>query len=174
MKLQRKQQGFSLIEVLVSVVIMAVGILGVAGMQVVSLQQNRSSLLRAEAMQLASDILDRARANPTQDYSGISFADGPPGNSNCVANNCTAADMKDYDLAQWKCSINSEDSAGDTYTLCSAFGIVGSLPNGAGAVINNSSDADCPVEAGEICVIIRWADDRDGNLASVSLRARTD
>lgn len=172
--MRRQQTGFSLIEVLVSVVIMAVGILGVAGMQVISLQQNRSSLMRAEAMQLASDILDRARSNPVQDYSGIDFGDPPPGNSNCVNNACSIGDMMDFDIAQWKCSINSEDAVGDTYPRCAALGISGSLTGGSGAIINSTDDDDCPVEVGEICVVVRWQDDRDGNTAFVSIRTRTD
>lgn len=172
--LQRQQRGFSLIEVLVSVVIISVGILGVAGMQVVSLQQNRSSMLRAEAMQLANDILDRARSNPIQDYSGIAFADPPPGNSDCVANACSIGNMMDYDIAQWKCSINSQDADGVTYPICNTYGIAGGLPNGAGAIVNNTNDAACPVEPEEICVIIQWTDDRDGGIASVSVRTRTD
>ena len=168
----RRQRGFSLIEVLVSVVIMSVGILGVAGMQVISLQQNRSSMLRAEALQLGNDILDRMRANPLQNYAGIDFDDAPPGNSNCIANTCNSAQMMDYDIAQWKCSINSEDAAGDTYPLCAAFNIAGALPEGEGAIVDDTDDALCTVGADEICVIIRWQDTRDGNLGSVTLRTR--
>ncbi len=170
MTLRRRQSGFSLIEVLVSVVIMSVGILGVAGMQVISLQQNRSSLLRAEALQIGNDILDRMRANPQVDYSGIDFDDDPPGNSDCVANTCNRNQMRDFDIAQWKCSINSEGHA-----ICGTYGIVGSLPGGAGAIIDNTfpDPTVCPV-TNEICVVVRWEDDRDGTTASISLRTRAD
>jgi len=171
----RRHSGFSLIEVLVSVVIMSVGILGVAGMQVVSLQQNRSSLLRAEALQLGNDILDRMRANPVQTYSVVEFDDAPhSGSEDCIDTACTAAEMKDYDIAQWKCSINSEDSDDTTYPICSTLGIAGALPFGEGAIVDNSDDTLCAVEAGEVCVIIRWQDARDGTMGSVSLRTRTD
>jgi type IV pilus modification protein PilV len=172
MKMRRQQFGFSLIEVLVSVVIMSVGILGVAGMQVLSLQQNRSSLLRAEALQLGNDILDRMRANPQQDYAGIDFTDDPPGSSNCFNNTCSAVQMKDYDTAQWKCSINSEDADDDTYTICTTYNIAGSLPGGAGAIVDDTDDTLCAVGADEICVVVRWLDDRDGGTASISLRTR--
>ena len=63
---RQRQKGFSLVEVLVSVVILSVGILGVAGLQMLSLQQNRNSLFRADALLLGGDILDRMRANPLQ------------------------------------------------------------------------------------------------------------
>ena len=147
--LKRKNRGFSLIEVLVSVVIMSVGILGVAGLQVLSLQQNRSSMMRAEALQLGNDILDRMRANPTRDYAGVDFDDPPAGNENCITNSCTTAEMMTYDIAQWKCAINSEDALDVTYPLCASYGIAGALPGGEGAIVDNSDDTLCPVEAGE-------------------------
>ena len=174
MKLLRKQRGFSLIEVLVSLVIMSVGMLGVAGMQVISLQQNRSSMLRGEALQLGNDIMDRMRANPVQDYAGEDFDDDPPTSANCVSNVCTAAQMKDFDIAQWKCSINSTKSDGSTYPICTTLGIFGSLPTGQGAIVDNDDDTLCAVAAGETCAVIRWVDNRDGTTSQISLRTRTD
>lgn len=176
MKLLRKQRGFSLIEVLVSLVIMSVGILGVAGMQIISLQQNRSSMLRGEALQLGNDIMDRMRANPDQDYAGEDFDDDPPTATNCVGSgvNCSAAQMKNFDIAQWKCSINSTKSDGSTYTICTTLGVFGSFPTGEGAIVDDSDDALCAVEAGETCAVIRWVDNRDGTTSQISLRTRTD
>ncbi len=57
------QSGFSLIEVLVTMVVIALGLLGFAGLQVHSLKSNRISMQRSQATILASDILDRMRAN---------------------------------------------------------------------------------------------------------------
>lgn len=173
MTLQRHQRGFSLIEVLVSLVIMSVGILGVAGMQILSLQQNRSSLLRAEALQLGNDMLDRMRANPLQSYEGEDYTDTPSVTKDCLVNPCSAAEMKDYDIAQWKCTIASAAADGTTYPVCLAWGFTGALPGGQAAIVDSSDDALCAVEAGEVCVIVRWIDNRDGGYSSVSLRTRT-
>ena len=171
MTLIRRQRGFSLIEVLVSVVIMSVGILGIAGMQVISLQQNRSALLRAEALQLGNDILDRMRANPLETYAGVAFSDTPPATAdNCRVDACTAEEMKDYDTILWQCSIN-----GTAFAICNTWNVVGNMPGGQGAIVDNTGDdSACPVEDGEVCVIIRWVDNRDGTYSSVSLRSRTD
>ena len=106
----RQQKGFTLIELLVSVMIMAVGILGVASMQVVSLQQNRGALNRAEATQLANDLMDRLRVNTGVTYSALIDA-GPINATSCEINECNPVAMRDYDIAQWKCSIASIDSA---------------------------------------------------------------
>lgn len=55
--------GFTLIEVLVTVVILSIGLLGLAGLQVVGLKVNHDSLIRSTASMAASDLMDRIRAN---------------------------------------------------------------------------------------------------------------
>lgn len=55
--------GFTLIEVLVTMVIMSVGLLGVAALHTASLRNNLDSALRSQASALASDIADRMRSN---------------------------------------------------------------------------------------------------------------
>jgi type IV pilus modification protein PilV len=57
------QHGFTLVEVLVTVVILAVGLLGLAGLQAVSMRNNHSAYERTQAVQLAYDMADRVRAN---------------------------------------------------------------------------------------------------------------
>lgn len=162
-----------MIEVLVSVVIMSVGILGVAGLQVLSLQQNRSSLLRAEALMLGGDILDRMRANPLQNYAGLGFNAAPALPRDCVAATCNAAQMRGYDIALWRCSINDLNAALNRYPACIALGVTGTLPGGQGAIVNAAS-ALCAVQPGETCVIVRWIDDpSQGTFTSVTLRTRT-
>ena len=171
---RQRQKGFSLIEVLVSVVIMSVGILGVAGLQVLSLQQNRSSLLRAEALMLGSDILDRMRANPLQNYAGLGFNAAPALPRDCVAATCNAAQMRGYDIALWRCSINDLNAALNRYPACIALGVTGTLPGGQGAIVNNAASALCAVQPGETCVIVRWIDDpSQRTYTSVTLRTRT-
>ncbi len=165
-----KQHGFTLVEVLVATVIMAVGILGVAGLQVVGLQQNRSSLLRAEALQIGNDILDRMRANPNQPYAPVEFDDAPAGGTrNCVALTCTPAQMAEYDVTQWKCQINPVDPDspdGDPYAICLSLGLSStSLPEGEGEIQTLN---------GVQTVKVRWADDRAGNKATVTLATRAD
>ena len=57
------QQGFTLIEVMVAVFVLAVGILGMAGMQAVSVRESQNSIFRSQADILAGDMADRLRAN---------------------------------------------------------------------------------------------------------------
>ncbi len=57
-------QGFNLVEVLIALIIMSVGMLGIAGLYVHSMQAGRTSLFRHHAVTLAGDVADRIRANP--------------------------------------------------------------------------------------------------------------
>lgn len=59
----RRQRGVSLLEVLISIVILSVGLLGYAGLQTLSMKNNTSALQRSQATILAYDIVDRIRAN---------------------------------------------------------------------------------------------------------------
>ncbi|MEM1262624.1 MAG: type IV pilus modification protein PilV [Pseudomonadota bacterium] len=94
----KRQRGFTLIEVLVAMVVMAIGMLGIAGMYVHSLQAGRTSQLRTQAVTLASDVADRIRANP---LGGITYIGGGA-NTNCTdANACTPADLANYDIWSW-------------------------------------------------------------------------
>lgn len=58
-----KRAGFTLIEVLVAVLVLSIGLLGLAGLQASSLRQNHSAYLRSQASLLAYDILERMRGN---------------------------------------------------------------------------------------------------------------
>ena len=92
--------GFTLIEVLVALVVMSVGMLGITGLYVTSMQAGRTSLFHHHAVTLAGDIADRIRANPraTFLYAGVGA------DNNCappVAVDCTPAEMAAHDIFQW-------------------------------------------------------------------------
>ena len=62
--------GFTLLEVLVALVILSIGLLGLAGLQAASLRYNHSSYLRSQATLIAYDIVDRMRANRQEALNG--------------------------------------------------------------------------------------------------------
>jgi type IV pilus assembly protein PilV len=95
----RNQRGFSLVEVLIALIIMSVGMLGIAGLYVQSMQAGRTSVFRHHAVTLAGDVADRIRANPT---AGAAYAGGGA-NNNCVAGgiDCDAAQMASNDIFLW-------------------------------------------------------------------------
>ena len=103
----RQSQGFSMIELLVAVLVVGIGVLGATGLQMISLQHNRGAVLRSEAVQLAYDIMDRIRANPNGNYSGLNLTSPPPAAPNCLGGVCTEAQMAAFDQASWKCSLGN-------------------------------------------------------------------
>jgi len=78
----RRRRGVTLVEMLVALLVISIGLLGLAGLQNVSLQYNHSSYLRTNANNLAYDIADRMRANRDAARNGqynISFGATPSG-----------------------------------------------------------------------------------------------
>jgi len=72
-----KQSGFSLIEVLIAVLILGVGLLGAAAIQINALKYTDSSTMTSQASFIAYDMLDRIRANPDGSYALASLAGAP-------------------------------------------------------------------------------------------------
>lgn len=102
----KNSKGFSLVEVLIALIIMSVGMLGIAGLYVQSMQAGRTSMLRHHAVTLAGDIADRIRANPT---AGLAYAAAQGADNNCVAKgtNCNVAQMAAHDINLWQAQAAS-------------------------------------------------------------------
>ena len=118
-----RQSGFSLVEVLIALVIMSVGMLGIAGLYVQSLQAGRTSMFRHHAVTLASDVADRIRANP---LAGIAYIDPVGANNNCVLGAvCTSAQMAANDIFLWKTQAQNTLPGGDvTIVFTPAAGLI--------------------------------------------------
>lgn len=127
--ISKKQQGFTLLEVLVTLVIFAFGMLGVAGLQMVSLTNMDTAQNRSVANLKANEMAERMRANPNGAYPSATGADNRCrtthySNSNATPDNCTPAQMAADDLWDW----NQELAA--------------RLPAGSGVVCLDSSPND--------------------------------
>jgi type IV pilus assembly protein PilV len=97
--------GFTLVEVLVALVVLSVGMLGIAGLYVMTLQSGGTAIYRTQAVNLASDMADRIRANRN---AGAAYAAGASGSLSCVgagAVDCAPADMAADDLLQWNTEL---------------------------------------------------------------------
>ena len=104
--------GFSLIEVLIALVILSVGLLGIAAMVSTSLKSKDSSYYHTEALALASAIMDRMRANhdtATANGYDVSFNSnaGTAANNNCTTGTCTSSQIAAMDVAQWQAEIGA-------------------------------------------------------------------
>ncbi len=141
--------GFTLIEIMVSIVIVSMGLLAYAGLQMDGLKQTHAALFRSQAAISTHDMADRIRANlpgalaggyRTQQASGLAMPDCSLG--------CIPFDLGVRDLKLW------ED-------LLAQY-----LPSATGAVSCTDSDiADaipCSVNSTHT-IVVSWDDNRDGN-----------
>jgi type IV pilus assembly protein PilV len=98
----RKQRGISMVESLVALVVISVGMLGIAGLYLSSLQASRSAKLRSYAVELAGSISDKIRANRDAGAAyDTSKYGGKPKVMSCDTKQCSAADIAQDDLANW-------------------------------------------------------------------------
>ncbi len=125
------QRGFTMIEVLIAILVLSIGLLGLAGLQATGLRNNHQAYQRSIATQQVYDMADRMRVNPAgvvaNAYDAIS---GIPTNPGCTGSTCTPAGIAAYDAAQW----NSANAA--------------LLPSGAGTVTS--------LGGGVFTITVRW------------------
>ena len=167
-----RQDGFSLVEVLIATLVLSVGILGVAAMQMVSFQTSQSAYARSRAVYLAQDILDRMRANvpgytTTAVYDAIDtrVTGHLAANLNCVTahNGCTPRQMAQQDVREWTRHFSNVAELDDYRPT---------LPNGRGVVsrVSNSNDFTVTVSWDERDFDARGEATRTMNTRSLTLR----
>ena len=82
--INRRQHGFSLIEVLIAVLVLAIGLLGMAQMQANGMRSTHGAYLRTQATLLAGDVLESMRANLTAARTGnynVTYGNAPTGST---------------------------------------------------------------------------------------------
>lgn len=136
------QQGFTLLEVLIAVLVLAFGLMGLAGIQATGIKNNNSAHYRSVAAQYAAEMADRIRANPTFDYTSVTT---PSPHVSCkTTTGCTPQEMAENDLYEWK-----------------IVGLPLVLPLGTGAV---GSVSTSPVNIFKVTV--SWDDTRSGTAST--------
>ncbi len=145
MIIMKNKAGFTLIEVLIAMLILAVGLLGLAGMQMNGLRNNLSAYHRSQATQLAYDIADRMRANVDDagNFGGSTYITLDPADAviqascTAVAGDCSSAQMAQQDLFEWYRDLTA------------------TLPG---------ATEDITVAGSLFTVTLSWDDDRDGDV----------
>jgi type IV pilus assembly protein PilV len=145
----RPPQGFALIEVLVSVVILAVAALGYAALQLRGLSANSSAMWRSKATVLAYEAADRVRANiPGATAGQYNNLINPAVTTACtLVNVCSTTQMAARDFSQWRATV------------------LDALPGGSGVICLDSTADDgtaaspaCDGSGAQVAIKVFWTE----------------
>ena len=139
---QTFQHGFSMLEILITLVIVATALLGTAGLQAHALKTNMGGQFRNQAVFLSADMAERMEANKVQAVlaGGYALAAGaaiPAASTACNTGPCTPAQLAQYDLGNWQAAIAAV------------------LPQGTG-VITQAVAGNPPIST--YTIVINWVD----------------
>jgi len=128
------QRGVTLVEAMIALLVISVGLLGIASLQLTAMNQNASSLHNSQAVWMAYNMSDRIRANLGQfnTYNGADTASVTA--QDCETSGCNTAEMVNADIADWKTMVEN-------------------LPGGRGII---SSNAD------GLLISVMWDDNGTG------------
>jgi type IV pilus assembly protein PilV len=137
----KRSRGFTLVEALVALVVLSVGMLGIASLYVIALKSGKGAISRMQAVNLASDIADRIRANrnggPTYDTGATESAKDKGDNKGCIggSTDCTPEDMAFTDLAAWATQIGTALPGGTIGTVAYPRGTIAYTPGSPDAYV---------------------------------------
>ncbi len=101
----RRVNGFTLVEVMVSVVLLTISMLGLAALQNSGTRFDHRAYLRSQSVIQTADMLDRMRANQAGAYAGYYTSVATPlvSTKDCSVstNNCTSQELATHDLIEW-------------------------------------------------------------------------
>lgn len=144
--MKRITRGFTLIEVMIAMLVMSLGLLGIAGTLITAVRSSSSNYLKQQAVQYSYDIADRMRSNflLAQDYTSgnpyITALTAPAAApaKDCTAPGCSTADMAAYDVWQWKTTLKNN------------------LPGGLGSISVAATGASSTTA--QVTVVVQWSD----------------
>lgn len=138
---QSRQHGIAMIEALIALLVLALGVLGLARLQVSALTESRNTNARAMAVQLAADLSERMqsnavirRANPLSNPYVAGWGNPPNAAKNCLEEDCSGDELAAFDLMTWKLNLQSL------------------LPNGDAQVFRSDTDQN------QFGVLLGWTD----------------
>ncbi|RDZ29215.1 type IV pilus modification protein PilV [Lysobacter silvisoli] len=131
--LRRAAGGFSLIEVLVALLVLAFGLLGLAFLQTLNIRYTQSANHRTAAANLSHQVIDMMRSNRvvSRQYAALTFNSFPAAPAVAGCGRGAAVDFN-ANMNVWRCEVSS------------------SLPGGQGQVTFNGD---------QVTVTVRWNDD---------------
>ena len=150
----RSQRGLTLIEVLIAVLIFSLGLIGLAGLLIVSTQANHGAYLRTQASFLANAMADRMRANPAAVWAGNYDSSAYPITGTlpaCAsAAGCSPAQVAQRDQMHWSQQL--------VQFLPAAAAAIACTPAAAGPAVSATQYAYRPPYSGTCSMTVTWTE----------------
>jgi type IV pilus assembly protein PilV len=140
-RIRRNSAGFTLIEVMISMIVLSLGLLGLAALETKTLRDNQNAYYRSLASQFAYELADRMRVNNAEAKKTTSkyYLDPDQAQSQPTcesAPGCSPIFMAEHDLFQWNSLITD------------------ALPMSSGIITKSG---------GAFLITIQWDENRDGD-----------
>jgi type IV pilus assembly protein PilV len=156
---QNRQAGFSLIEVMVAAVILSIGILGVASLQIISMKGTQQSYMKQQAVDLVHSLSERMRSNKegviNDNYlladSATIDCDTPPPSCSTGTANCSAADIATVDKHNIVCGYKAAGASKTGGVKTTGATDIAILSEGT---LNISCPNTCPT--GDVRISVEW------------------
>lgn len=154
MKVISRQRGVSLIEVLVAVLIFSLGLIGMAGLLLMSTHSNQAAYLRTQVAFLASNMANRMHANPTgvwkSDYN-VSFPASSSSTTSCSSTaGCSPDDLAKHDIGVWNSQLATFLPASSATIKCDA--------SNAGMTPSSDQQSMGAPYGGNCNMVIKWTE----------------
>lgn len=123
----KQSSGFAMIEVLLAVVVLAIGLLAGSKMQMLGLNYTQGAQMRSNATLAANDIIDRMRVNPEGVEAGVYDSvstDGSLADPGCITTGCTPPQLAQHDIRVWAGYFGKADGANTSTPLLGAVGSI--------------------------------------------------
>ncbi len=185
MQVLSRQRGVSLIEVLMAVLIFSIGLIGLAGLMVVSTKSNHAAYLRTQVTFLAGNMADRMRANPVGVWNNSYNSNSYPVSGSTAANadcssGCTPDMLAEADKRNWSSQLNTFLPAAAAKINCDAssagFTPAGWSPPSASSTAPAATPGQVgmrPPYGGTCHMEISWSEQGTGGSKSSTDAAKT-
>ena len=171
---KKAMQGLSMIEVLVTVVILALGILGTSALQITALKGTDAAHYRTVATFLANEMAERIRMNTTgvelggyeTDLDNPIVCDNISSDTlDCNSTSCTASQLPLFDQTQLTCG--HVNRTGSSWQTAIKGGAINSLPNGS--IVVSCGEDGCGADTDHI-ITVAWTEraDREEQVVAAS------
>ena len=130
-----KQRGFTLLEILVAMVVVAFGLLGLFGLQAKAQKAENESYERTQALVLIQDIVDRMNANRADAFSQAYVTASPVGGGGALVD-CSGKTGADLDLCEWGNLLrgSAETTSSAACSTGSGSGCIGAMLSASGCI----------------------------------------